>query len=213
MEAPDEHSLVTGPVRRLTAVGAHDRRRDGRFGPFLDRGGQARRRGRGMNRSGVRVLKATWLAARLTAPISRRLAGFFAWRLWFTPWRLALSEKAKAREAAWLEGTTPLVVPFGRGTLRGFTAGEGPTVLLVHGWGDRASRLGAFIAPLTAAGYRVAAVDLPAHGDSSGLRTNAYEAAAGIRATADHLGGVDAVIAHSMGGAETLLALREIGRA
>ena len=162
-----------------------------------------------MNRSSVEALRLTWLAARISSRFSRRLAGFFTWRLWFTPWRVELSEKARAREAAWLADTTPLRVPFAGGDLRGFTAGEGPAVLLVHGWGDRASRLGAFVAPLTAAGFRVVAVDVPAHGDSPGLRTNAYEGADALRATAEHVGGVDAVIAHSMGGLETMLAMRD----
>ncbi|MPZ71761.1 MAG: alpha/beta fold hydrolase [Nitriliruptorales bacterium] len=162
-----------------------------------------------MNRAGGRVLWLTWLAARVGGRFSERIAGFFAWRLWFTPWRLELSERARIREAGWLEKTTPLSIPFGRGVLHGFTAGEGPSVLLVHGWGDRASRLGALIAPLVDAGFRVVAVDLPAHGASPGVRTNAYGVAAAIRATAQHVGGVYGVVAHSMGGLETIIALRQ----
>lgn len=158
--------------------------------------------------NGVRALKVAWLGARLTAGFSQRLAGFFTWRLWFTPWRVGLSDRAQQREAEWLSATTPFAVPFRGRTLRAFTAGDGPTVLLVHGWGDRGSRLGAFINPLVAAGFRVVGVDLPAHGDSPGRRTNAYELAEAIRATAAATGGVSAVVAHSMGGVETLLALR-----
>ena len=159
--------------------------------------------------NGVRALKASWLGARLAARFSTRLAGFFAWRLWFTPWRVGLSERAAQREAQWLAGTTPLTVGFRGRTLKGFTAGTGPTVLLVHGWGDRGSRLGAFVEPLVEAGFRVVGVDLPAHGDSPGRRTNAYELADAIRASVDEVGGVKGVIAHSMGGVETLLALRD----
>ena len=158
--------------------------------------------------NGVRALKASWVGARVAAQFSTRLAGFFAWRLWFTPWRVGLSERAAQREAQWLAATTPIMIGFRGRTLRGFTSGVGPTVLLVHGWGDRGSRLGAFIEPLVEAGFRVVGVDLPAHGDSPGRRTNAYELADAIRASADEVGGVTAVIAHSMGGVETLLALR-----
>lgn len=157
--------------------------------------------------TGLRALKAVWLGARLTAPLSRRLAGRFAWHLWFTPWRVGLSDRAEAREAAWLDGTTSFVVPFGRRHLQGFSAGDGPVVLLVHGWGDRASRLGAFIAPLVDAGFRVVGVDFPGHGASAGRRTNAYEMADAVRATADEVGGITGVVAHSMGGVATTMAL------
>jgi pimeloyl-ACP methyl ester carboxylesterase len=157
----------------------------------------------------MRSLRLVWLGARVSAHISQRLAAIFAWRLWFTPWRVELSERARAREAAWLAGTTPLRIPFGGGQLAGFCAGDGPTVLLVHGWSDRASRLGAFVEPLVASGFRAVAVDLPAHGDSPGRMTNAYEAAEALQSVSEHLGGVYGVVAHSMGGAETLLAIRE----
>jgi pimeloyl-ACP methyl ester carboxylesterase len=159
--------------------------------------------------SRARWLRLLWLGARYGGVVSRRLGSFFAYQLWFTPWQVALSERAQQREAGWLAATQPLRIPFGRRTLSGFTAGQGPTVLLIHGWGDTASRLGAFVAPLVSSGYRVVGVDLPAHGSSPGWRTNAYERSAAILATADHVGGVEAVVAHSMGGVETLIALRK----
>ena len=159
--------------------------------------------------SSLRTLKVVWAGAKISASVSQRLAGLFAWRLWFTPWRVQLSDRARQREAGWLASTTPMRIPFAGKELAGFQAGRGPTVLLVHGWGDRASRLGAFVEPLVGAGFRVVAVDLPAHGDSPGRMTNAYDLSAAVRATAQHVGGVYAVVAHSMGGVETLMALRD----
>ena len=44
--------------------------------------------------------------------------------------------------------------------------GEGPVVLLVHGWGGWRGQLGRFVAPLVDAGHRVVAVDAPGHGDA-----------------------------------------------
>jgi pimeloyl-ACP methyl ester carboxylesterase len=149
-----------------------------------------------------------WAGAHYGGAVSATVGGWFTDQLWFTPWTVELSERARQREAQWLAPTTPLRVPFGGSHLSGFMAGDGPAVLLVHGWGDRASRLGAFIEPLTAAGHRVVAIDAPAHGDSPRRMTNAYEAADALRAAAAHVGGVDAVIAHSMGGLEALLAIR-----
>ena len=154
-------------------------------------------------------LRALWLGARYGGVVSQRLGGLFAWHLWFTPWAVQISARATQREAQWLAGTQSLRLATPSGALSGFSAGAGPTVLLVHGWGDRASRLGAFVAPLVAQGYRVVGIDLPAHGDSPGRRTNAYEAEAALQAVASQVGPIHAVVAHSMGGAETLLALRE----
>ncbi len=149
-----------------------------------------------------------WLGARYGGAVSKRLGGFFTWQLWFTPWVVPLSDRARAREASWVKATTPLRIPYGRRHLNGFAAGSGPTVLLVHGWGDQASRLGAFVQRLVNAGFRVVGVDLPAHGSSPGLRADAYRVAEAITATAEFVGGVDAVVAHSMGGVETLMALK-----
>lgn len=160
----------------------------------------------------ARALKATWLATRLAARFSTRLAGAFAARLWFTPWAVDDSPRSRTRHARWLADARPISIPFRHRTLAGFVAGRGPTILLVHGWGERAATLGALVGPLAAAGYRVVGVDLPAHGESGGRRTDLLEEAAAVRATIEHLGGVHAVIAHSMGGAVATLAVAEGAR-
>ena len=85
--------------------------------------------------------------------------------------------------------------------------GEGPTVLLVHGWNGRATQLGRFVSPLVARGYRVVAFDAVGHGDSEGKQSSLPELANCIRQVVDELGGVYAIIAHSLGGAATTFAL------
>src|SRR5215217_5542193 len=47
-----------------------------------------------------------------------------------------------------------------------------PLVMLIHGWNGRGTQLGAFAKPLVEKGYRVVALDGPAHGDSPGETTN-----------------------------------------
>lgn len=156
---------------------------------------------------GLLALRATWFATRAAVPVSRRLTGRLAGRLWFTPWRMPRSSAALEREAKWLEAARPAT--FADGRVAGFTAGEGPAVLLVHGWGDRAATLGAFVEPLVASGFRVVGIDLPAHGASRGRETNLYETADAVRAVSDEVGGAAAVVAHSMGGATAALAVRD----
>lgn len=85
--------------------------------------------------------------------------------------------------------------------------GRGPAVLLVHGWGSRGARLASFIEPLTDAGFSVVAFDAPGHGASAGRLSSLPQFISAILAVARELGGVEAVIAHSMGGAATTLAM------
>ena len=85
--------------------------------------------------------------------------------------------------------------------------GEGPVVLLVHGWNGRATQLGGFVQPLVDRGYRVVAFDALGHGESPGRQNSLPELATAIRTVADAAGGVHAVIAHSLGAAATALAL------
>ncbi len=79
---------------------------------------------------------------------------------------------------------------------------------LVHGWGGAAAQMTSFVRPLCAAGYRVRAFDAPAHGRSSGERTNVAEVAEillelGGR-TGDRRPGT--IIAHSLGASSALIA-------
>lgn len=82
---------------------------------------------------------------------------------------------------------------------------DAPTVLLMHGWGGRATQLWPYIQPLLDAGFAVLGVDAPGHGQSEG-RTSALPLfiAALQTAVARPLHGV---IAHSLGGAAATLAL------
>jgi pimeloyl-ACP methyl ester carboxylesterase len=86
---------------------------------------------------------------------------------------------------------------------------HGPTVLLAHGWHGRASDLSAMAEPLRARGYRVVAVDFPAHGASTGRRTILPTMASALKAVAAMQPSLHAVVAHSFGGIVTAVALRQ----
>ena len=85
-------------------------------------------------------------------------------------------------------------------------AGGGPTVVLVHGWNGTSGDLSAFIAPLRDTGRRVVAIDLPAHGRSSGRFSDLTEAVDAVEAVLRREPRVEAVIAHSFGVPATVLA-------
>lgn len=155
------------------------------------------------------AVRATWLATRAAALVSPRLAGPFAARLWFTPWRVPVGSRAAQRQAEWLKPTEAVSFTVDGRRIAGFAAGDGPVVVLVHGWGERGASLGAFVSPLVAAGYRVVGIDLPGHGDSDGGQVDGFQLAAAIRGVCDSLGDVRAVVGHSMGATTTLYAASE----
>ncbi len=91
------------------------------------------------------------------------------------------------------------------GELAGFAWGEGPTVFLAHGWGGRGVQLGFFVEPLVARGFRVITIDVPAHGESVGQRTNIFEFVRTLRGAQERLGPFHALIGHSLGAAAAVI--------
>jgi len=86
--------------------------------------------------------------------------------------------------------------------------GSGDSVLLVHGWGSAGGRLGSFVEPLIAAGFSVVTFDAPGHGATEGPRQSSLpEFMFTIEAAASEFGPFAGVVAHSLGGAATTLAI------
>ncbi|HSW93540.1 MAG TPA: alpha/beta hydrolase [Gammaproteobacteria bacterium] len=142
-----------------------------------------------------------WLAC-----LAPYLAARLALRFFLTPPRHGIPEWQKP----YLASATLFTLKIQNKAIRFYQWGsDGPTVLLVHGWGGRGSQLGAFIHPLIHAGYRVLALDGPAHGASSGKQSDMFEFAAAIGSAMQIAGTPDAIITHSFGSACTLLALHE----
>lgn len=147
--------------------------------------------------------RVLWLATRAAAPLSTTVAGYGASLLWFVPW-----QRSRPADARWPAGARHHRVTVAGHPVDLHDVGTGPTVLLVHGWSDHAGSFRPLIDAFTQDGWRVVAVDLPAHGDVPGFRTDLPMQAAVIgELMAREEPSV--VVAHSLGAAATALALRE----
>jgi pimeloyl-ACP methyl ester carboxylesterase len=95
--------------------------------------------------------------------------------------------------------------PFDGETLAGYCWGDGKNVLLVHGWGSRASHMAFLGRFLAKAGFRAVAYDAPAHSSADAplkkTTSNMFEYCRAISAVVKTLGHVYAVVGHSFGAA------------
>ncbi len=142
---------------------------------------------------------------RVVGSVAPRLAARAANRIFRTVRR----HRTPERELAWIRSARSLSVTSGDHQLRAWSWGEGPTILLVHGWEGRGSQMGAFAAPLVEAGFRVVALDAPGHGDSKVRLSSLPEFAQAIRDLAQAVGPVHGLVAHSFGAPGSALALQQ----
>ena len=147
-------------------------------------------------------LRWTFRQLGLVAP---KATGRIALRLFRTPH----PHSTPVREKRWLESADRFEFEAGGETFAAWSWGEGPTVLLVHGWEGRGSQMGAFAQPLVDAGYRAVTFDGPAHGASSGKLSSLPQFAAAIQALADQIGPLHGIVSHSFGSPATAWAMRQ----
>jgi pimeloyl-ACP methyl ester carboxylesterase len=86
--------------------------------------------------------------------------------------------------------------------------GDGPVVVLTHGWGGRAGRFSSLAGALVDAGFRVVLFDAPAHGASMGRQASLPQFARALREVGAAVGPAYGLVGHSLGGAAVSLALR-----
>ena len=116
--------------------------------------------------------------------------------------------RRRGGDEASLASVVRFTVPSQGQLLSGWEWGSGPTVVLVHGWGSRAARLGTLAGALVVAGFRVVEYDAPAHGGSTGRFASLPEFARALRDVADRVGPIHGLVGHSLGGAAAAMAMR-----
>jgi pimeloyl-ACP methyl ester carboxylesterase len=132
------------------------------------------------------------------------IAAAFAERLFFTAPRARRSSGERL-----LREADPMRLSVDGRPVAAWRWGEGPAVALLHGWGGQAAQMTSFVPPLLERGFSAVALDAPGHGRSRRGLSSAPQFARALRAVADAVGGLHAVVAHSLGAAATALALRD----
>ena len=87
--------------------------------------------------------------------------------------------------------------------------GQGPMVVLMHGWSGSGTQYRNFIPILLKAGFRVVCFDAPEHGGNPGRKTHMLRFSASLLAIQARLGAFDCLIAHSLGGMAATFALQQ----
>jgi pimeloyl-ACP methyl ester carboxylesterase len=157
--------------------------------------------------------RAHWTASAVRAGIgalqaaSPRAAGAFAEWLWFRPPRAPAN--ALRRHAELLAGAEPFSVRVDGRDLRGWTLGDGPAVLLVHGWGGWSAQFALIARALADSGLSAVAVDLPGHGSDTARRSDMFQWIDTMHAVVERHGAPALIVAHSLGALAATLAFDE----
>src|SRR5256885_12915912 len=90
----------------------------------------------------------------------------------------------------------PFIVDAPSGAIQAWQFGEGPTVVVAHGWNGAATQLVRLIARLVRGGFEVVAFDQPAHGLSAGTRPDVAPMADAVRSVTFRVRPVHAAVPH-----------------
>lgn len=85
-----------------------------------------------------------------------------------------------------------------------YQRGDGPTALLIHGLNSNLGSMVPIAEDLLTLGYKVVLFDAPAHGEAAGASTTFAQVRAFLLELGKQLGELEAIVAHSLGGAWAL---------
>ena len=152
-------------------------------------------RSRRWRQAAVLAFRTLFTALQLYPPIASQVA----YRYFFRP------RKARPRNVNYLRAYDLAVKDE---KVRVYEGGEGPAVLVVHGWESSVARLEVLLHSLIECHFRVVAFDMPGHGHSPAKDTDIVRITDFITTLAESAGPFVAAIGHSFGGVCLVNAIR-----
>lgn len=137
-------------------------------------------------------------------PLPVRAIPAVAEKVWWSPPRSGRHTLDHALSNS--EALEEFTLEFGDRELRGFTGGDGPAVVLIHGWGGQAAQFRPVAEGLIASGHSVYALDLPGHGSDTQRTSDAFQMGRAVARLVDTLGGAHAIVGHSLAAMSLLVA-------
>jgi len=156
-------------------------------------------------RRAARLRRLILLSFRALQLVSASWASWFAYQLWFHPVR---PPKSKRRAFVPPGSSTGFVQVAGK-RVPYWVAGEGRSVLLVHGWSGWGGQMATIASALLEAGYRVVWFDAPAHGQAQGWQTSLFEFSECIEQLQRCAGPFETLVTHSFGAPSALYAVKQ----
>ncbi|MDX2471309.1 MAG: alpha/beta hydrolase [SAR324 cluster bacterium] len=159
------------------------------------------------NRTFRRVqVGATNLLSRGAFALNPKWTGRAVHKKFFTPQRFY----SKPKHQNILEKANLVTLDYQGRPIKLWSWGQGEKVLMVHGWSGRGAQFYALIEALILVGLQPVTFDQPAHGDQKGV-TNLFEFIEATEFVAQELGGLKAVVGHSMGTVPSLQLAQKFG--
>lgn len=123
--------------------------------------------------------------------------------LWFTVFKKSPKPWVKQ---FWQQADQRIELDLGDKSVPVYLWGNGPLIVMMHGWSGSGTQYRKFIPVLVNAGYQLAVFDAPSHGSNPGKRSDLVEFSDALVSIQQQIGPVDTVIAHSLGAMATLVA-------
>ncbi|MEX2596673.1 MAG: alpha/beta hydrolase [Salibacteraceae bacterium] len=148
----------------------------------------------------VRFLRIVFPIIEILAPgLAARLAVF----LFLTPVRFGFTPAEKEVLKEFRQGFKSI----NGKRIAFYEVGEGPTLLLLHGWSGRGMQFRVLAQSLAASGFHCVLIDAPGHGRSDGKQTNLFEFSEVFNVFIAEADNLKAVIGHSLGAASISYAI------
>lgn len=140
--------------------------------------------------------------------VSPSIAARYAAKLWFR----VPSAPTAARRHRGVAPESTILIPCRGQQLPVHSWGQGPAVMLIHGWSGWWQQYSVHVEPLTRAGFRVLTWDAPSHGSSPHGRYGPRHSAIpdfmdAFEAAVDHFGEPAGVVSHSGGAMAVALSI------